>query len=70
MLAAILSKHNIITVDDLYAIMNQYGGPAYEELYDYFLSSGEMPYGVAKARSGDPGTWIYDRVEPMLRNGV
>lgn len=32
-------------------------------LYDYFLDSGEMPYGVAKARTGDPSSWIYDKLE-------
>jgi len=26
----------------------------YEALYDYYLDHGEMPYGVAKARTGDP----------------
>jgi hypothetical protein len=35
----------------------------YEELYEYYLNSGEMPYGVAKARTGDPDQWIYDQLE-------
>lgn len=68
MIATILQKHNISTVDDLDMVMGQYGGPAFEELYEYFVGSGEMPYGVAKARTGDPGTWMYERVEPMLRD--
>jgi hypothetical protein len=33
-----------------------------EELYEYYLNSGEMPYGVAKARDGDPDQWIGDQV--------
>ena len=33
----------------------------YDALYDYYLDSGEMPYGVAKAREGDPYSWISDR---------
>jgi len=33
---------------------------AYEKLYDYFCNSGDMPYGVAKARTGDPDIWILD----------
>lgn len=33
----------------------------YDALYDYYLDSGEMPYGVAKAREGDPYAWISDR---------
>ena len=33
----------------------------YDALYDYYRNAGEMPYGVAKARSGDPMEWIADR---------
>lgn len=32
----------------------------YESLYEYFLP--EMPYGIAKARDGDPYDWIYERL--------
>jgi|TARA_B100000073_G_scaffold195376_1_gene161828 hypothetical protein len=34
-------------------------------LYRYYLDSGEMPYGVAKAREGDPVEWIMDRLDDM-----
>jgi hypothetical protein len=30
----------------------------YESLFSYYCSTGEMPYGVAKARTGDPYDWI------------
>lgn len=40
-----------------------YGSEAFGKLYDYFYSSGEMPYGVAKARDGDPVEWILDYLE-------
>ena len=33
----------------------------YDALYDYYLHNGEMPYGTAKARTGDPYQWINDR---------
>ena len=33
----------------------------YDALYDYYLHNGEMPYGTAKARTGDPYQWISDR---------
>ena len=61
MLQKILNLHNIHTPDDLDTALENYG-TAYEDLYVYFLDSGEMPYGVAKARIGDPGTWLYERV--------
>lgn len=37
-----------------------------EELYDYFLESGEMPYGIAKARDGDPDEWIMDELTSIV----
>ena len=33
---------------------------AYEKLLDYF--SDEMPYGVAKCRTGEPDVWILNRL--------
>ena len=35
----------------------------YEALYDYYVDSGEMPYGIAKARTGDPYQWVYNRFQ-------
>ena len=34
----------------------------YHALFDYYSSKGEMPYGVAKARDGDPYNWVCDRL--------
>ena len=36
---------------------------AYEIAFNYYLDNGEMPYGTAKARTGDPYNWISDRLE-------
>jgi hypothetical protein len=36
----------------------------YEALYDYYFD--DMPYGVKKARSGDPYEWIADRLADEL----
>ena len=32
----------------------------HDKIYEWYLP--EMPYGVAKARTGDPDAWIYDRL--------
>ena len=40
-------------------------GKLYRELLSYYMSNGEMPYGVAKARDGDPEAWIMDRLDSM-----
>jgi len=33
----------------------------YEALYDYYMDKGEIPYGVAKGRTGDPYEWVADK---------
>jgi hypothetical protein len=38
----------------------------YDALYDYYTHSGEMPYGVAKGRTGDPYNWISFRLDQDL----
>lgn len=63
-LAAILRQHAAAverfqqegTLDD---------GDLYEALYEHWLH--EMPYGTAKARDGDPGEWIAERLEKELQ---
>lgn len=35
----------------------------FAKLFDYYLDTGEMPHGTAKARTGDPHEWITDRVK-------
>ena len=41
-----------------------YDTSAYQKLYEYYaFEVVEMPYGVAKARTGDPDTWILDTLE-------
>ena len=36
--------------------------PLFTELYEHFVNSNEMPYGIAKAREGDPDVWISERL--------
>ena len=40
-------------------------GELYKELYAYFVSVGDMPYGIAKARTGDPVDWITDELNTI-----
>ncbi len=42
-----------------------YGSEAFDKLYEYFMDSGEMPYGVAKAETECPDVWILDYLEEM-----
>lgn len=34
----------------------------YDALYDYYFKHGDMPYAVAKGKTGDPRQWITDRL--------
>ena len=38
----------------------------YHALFDYYNDHGEMPYGIAKARDGDPVNWISDKLAAKL----
>ena len=55
---AILKKHNALNKD----IEDLDDAKLQEDLYGYYQSSGDMPYGIQKARTGDPDEWIADRL--------
>lgn len=41
----------------------------YEALFDYWDDAGEIPYGIAKARTGDPYEWVATNLESHLGGG-
>jgi hypothetical protein len=41
----------------------------YHALFDYYSDNGDMPYGVQKARDGDPYEWIAQNLESHLSGG-
>jgi len=41
----------------------------YEALFDYYSDAGEIPYGIAKARDGDPMEWVAKNLESHLSGG-
>lgn len=44
--------------------------PLYEELFEHYLSSGELPTDLAKCRTGDPEKWIAEKYENEVVNIV
>ena len=46
----------------------------YDALFSYYCGTNEMPYGVAKARTGDPYEWIDDKftsfIEKLISSDV
>ena len=53
----ILDANEVTDLDQI-----EYGSEVYEDLFGYYMNSGEMPYGVMKAIDGMPDEWIIDRV--------
>jgi hypothetical protein len=41
----------------------------YEALFDYYSDAGEIPYGIAKARDGDPMEWVAANLQSHLSGG-
>lgn len=58
---------NTVEIDNMPLYLDDsllfYGSTAYEKLFLYFCNTGEMPYGVAKARTGEPDIWILEQLE-------
>jgi hypothetical protein len=42
----------------------------YEALFDYYMDIGEIPYGTAKGRTGDPYEWITQRFDQDVHNHI
>jgi hypothetical protein len=58
---AILVKHDVTELEQI-----EYASEVFEDLYGYYMDSGEMPYDVAKARADVmPDEWIADRLYDM-----
>jgi len=56
----IIESFDVKSIDDI-----EVGTDVYDELFGYYMESGEMPYGVMKARTGDPCEWICMRLEDL-----
>ena len=67
---AILIKHDVDLDGDVEKFMDTivYGAdePLFMELFEYFISEGEMPYDVAKGRADvNSDEWIVDRIQEI-----
>lgn len=60
----ILEKHGVTTAEQFETV--GYQSDCMIELYQFFLNGGEMPIGIAKARTGDPAEWIDARVRSVM----
>lgn len=46
-------------------VLGHYEG-LWAELFNHYCNVGEMPYGTAKARTGDPDEWLFNRLEGIF----
>ena len=46
-------------------VLDVYDTDLYYDLFSYYADSGEMPYGTAKARDGDPVQFINDKLDDL-----
>ena len=73
-------EEGVLTESSLQAIVRKFGkevrefanggdidNDLYEALYDYYFD--DMPYGVKKARDGDPYEWVADHFQAAIENG-
>ena len=62
LLKEIIKRHQ--TDVDLFVNGADLSTELYDDLFEYYaFIKGEMPYGTAKARTGDPFEWITNRFE-------
>ena len=54
--------NDLVAVKQGTLLVEEFVETHFDELYNMYLSNGEMPYGVAKARTGDPYSWLENRV--------
>ena len=60
--AALVTKHRVAIDQVQQGKIDELPEDAYQDFYEHYLTAGEMPYGTAKARTGDPYQWVNDRV--------
>lgn len=68
------TKQDPITLDDARQIVSALLGTSKNDYHDvimkllgYFMDAGEIPYGTAKARDGDPDQWIFKRLQQEFK---
>ena len=59
---ALIKKHRVAIDQVQKGEIDELPQDAYEDFYEFYLRGGEIPYGTAKARDGDPYQWVNARV--------
>lgn len=61
-----LSADDVMLIQRVLDGMEELPEVLFDKLFDHYCNNGEMPYGVAKARTGDPYTWVVDHMAELL----
>lgn len=59
-----LGNHLYKKLEDAMKLNGEFPDDLYDNLFEYYLD--EMPYGTAKARTGDPMLWIKDKLATVF----
>jgi len=56
----ILTEHNVLdkSVDEVVVL----GTDVYQDIFSYYMNTGDMPYNVAKGHYGNSDEWIADKI--------
>lgn len=65
-LARTLSKQELLDAIAVAHGQKDLAEPLENKLSAYFMENGEMPYGVAKARTGDPTKWLMNKLTQIF----
>jgi hypothetical protein len=58
----LIARHRVDIDKVQTGVLDELPDPVFEAFYEFYLNNREMPYGVAKARTGDPYQWVNARV--------
>jgi len=73
MRAAVLDNLDDFDMRDLHSVLSgrtelMDHTDLYGKLFRYYMDTGAMPYGTAKARTGDPDIWITNQINYDLKH--
>lgn len=64
----VLQRHGVFMLSEFEQRAADGDGDLENDLFEFYSSTGEMPYGTMKARGGDPGEWIFETTCNYFRN--
>ena len=62
----VLTRDELFSDEDILAFLGnpdeELSDAGFEKAFEYYMNTGEMPYGTMKARTGDPHPWVEEHL--------